>query len=280
MFRHACCAALGVLLIASCGKAPETPDTEVAQGGGVPVGESKLAAAPEAVADVPQHLEVTKDYFVGSASIDDSLFEIAPDIAAMLVEDARARLEDMDADALAYKEADPDYFIPYSLSIQWTLEAAAGDLISLEGFTAAYSGGAHGNYGTDARIYNLQNGKQLSLSDLLTDPSGAMAESLPFVLSDIAQQRSEKVGGGASAETFRAETADALSADSILRGELGLVASTEAGTFGGFIVHFAPYEIGSYAEGAYKSVVPQSVFRDFLKPEYAALFAGGPTAED
>ena len=280
MFRHACCAALGVLLIASCGKAPETPDTEVAQGGGVPVGESKLAAAPEAVADVPQHLEVTKDYFVGSASIDDSLFEIAPDIAAMLVEDARARLEDMDADALAYKEADPDYFIPYSLSIQWTLEAAAGDLISLEGFTAAYSGGAHGNYGTDARIYSLQTGQQVSLRALLTDPAGAMAESLPFILSDIAQQRSEKVGGGASAETFRAETADALSADSILRGELGLVASTEAGTFGGFVVHFAPYEIGSYAEGAYTAVVPQSVFRDFLKPEYAILFAGGPVAED
>jgi hypothetical protein len=45
-------------------------------------------------------------------------------------------------------------------------------------------------------------------------------------------------------------------------------------------VHFAPYEIGSYAEGAYKAVVPQSVFRDFLKPDYAALFAGGPVNED
>ena len=141
-------------------------------------------------------------------------------------------------------------------------------------------GGAHGNYGTDARIYSLQTGQQVSLRALLTDPAGAMAESLPFILSDIAQQRSEKVGGGASAETFRAETADALSADSILRGELGLVASTEVGTFGGFVVHFAPYEIGSYAEGAYAAVVPQSVFRDFLKPEYAALFAGGPVAED
>ena len=279
MFRHACCAALGVLLIASCGKTPDAPDTEVTQGGDLPMGEAQLVVDPEAIADVPRHLEVTKDYFVGSASFDDALFDIAPDIAATLVEDARGRLEAMDADALAYKEADPDYFNPYSLSIQWTLEAAAGDLISLEGFTAAYSGGAHGNYGTDARIYNLQSGKQVSLSDLLTDPAGAMAESLPFVLSDIAQQRTEKVGGGASAETFRGETADAISADSILSGELGLVASTEAGKFGGFVVHFAPYEIGSYAEGAYKAVVPQSVFRDFLKPEYAGLFAGGPVTE-
>jgi hypothetical protein len=280
MFRHACCAALGVLLIASCGKTPDAPDTEATQGAERPVGEDHLVVSPEAVADVPRHLEVTKDYFVGSASFDDALFEIAPDIAATLVEDARARLEAMDADALAYKEADPDYFNPYSLSIQWTLEAAAGDLISLEGFTAAYSGGAHGNYGTDARIYNLRSGKQVSLSDLLTDPAGAMAESLPFVLSDIAQQRTEKVGGGASAETFRAETADAVSADTILSSEIGLVASTQAGAFGGFVVHFAPYEIGSYAEGAYKAVVPQSVFRDFLKPEYAGLFAGGPITEE
>jgi len=280
MSRLACSAALGVLLIASCGKTPDAPDTEVTQGAELPVGETQLVVDPEAIADVPQHLEVTKDYFVGSASIDDSLFEIAPDIAATLVEDARGRLEAMDADALAYKEADPEYFNPYSLSIQWTLKAAAGDLISLEGFTAAYSGGAHENYGTDARIYSLQNGKQVSLSDLLTDPAGAMAESLPFVLSDIAQQRTEKVGGGASAQTFRAETADAVSADTILSGELGLVASTQAGTFGGFVVHFAPYEIGSYAEGAYKAVVPQSVFGDFLKPEYAGLFAGGPVTED
>jgi len=280
MSRLACCAALGVVLIASCGKAPDAPDTEVTQGAELPAEAAQPVAGPEAVVEVPRHLEVTKDYFVGSASFDDALFDIAPDIAATLVEDARARLDAMDADALAYKAADPDYFNPYSLSIQWTLDAAAGDLISLEGFTAAYSGGAHGNYGTDARIYSLQTGQQVSLRTLLADPQGAMTESLPFVLSDIAQQRSEKAGGGASAETFRGETADAISADSILRGELGLVASTEAGRFGGFVVHFAPYEIGSYAEGAYKAVVPQSVFRDFLKPEYAGLFAGGPVTEE
>lgn len=280
MFRHACCAALGVLLLASCGKTPDVPDTEVTQGAGRPVGDNMLAVDPEAIAEVPRHLEVDKDYFVGSASFDESLFEIAPDIAAMLVEDARVRLEAMDADALDYKEADPDYFNPYSLSIQWTLAAAAGDLISLEGFTAAYAGGAHGNYGTDARIYAVRSGKQVALSDLLADPAGAMAESLPFILADISQQRTAKVGGGASAETFRAETADAISADSILSGELGLVASTEAGMFGGFVIHFAPYEIGSYAEGAYTAVVPQSVFRDFLKPEYAALFAGGPVTKE
>ena len=280
MLRLACCATLGVLLIAACGKAPDAPDTEVTQGADIPVGENMPAVDPEAMADVPRHLEVTKDDFVGSASFEESLFEIAPDIAAMLVEDSRARIEAMDADALAYKAADPDYFRPYGLSIQWTLEAAAGDLISLEGFTAAYSGGAHGNYGTDARIYDLQSGKQMSLRDLLEDPSGAMAESLPVVLADMAQQRSEKVGGGASVETFRAETADAVSADSVLGGDIGLIASTEAGKFGGFVIHFAPYEIGSYAEGAYKSVVPQSVFRDFLKPEYAGLFAGGPVIEE
>ncbi len=280
MLRLACCAALGVLLIGSCGKAPDAPDTEVTQDGDHLVGENIPAVDPEAVADVPRNLEVTKDYFVGTASIDDLLFEVAPDIAAKLVEDSRGRIEAMDADALAYREADPEYFTPYSLSIRWALEASAGDLISLEGFTAAYSGGAHGNYGTDARIYSVQSGMQMSFRDLLADPSGAMVECLPLILSDMAQQRSEKVGGGSSVETFRAETADAISASSVLGGEIGLVASTDAGTFGGFVVHFAPYEIGSYAEGAYQSVVPQSVFRDFLKPEYAGLFAGGPVTEE
>jgi hypothetical protein len=41
-------------------------------------------------------------------------------------------------------------------------------------------------------------------------------------------------------------------------------------------LHYAPYEIGSYAEGAYHITLPQAGFHDLLKPEYADLFAGDP----
>mgnify|MGYP003647898001 FL=1 len=275
MLRLACCAVMSALLMTACTKKPDSPDTGVTQGVEQLAGEVAALTDSSAV-KTPHEIEVSTDYFNGSASVDDALFAVAPALAADLMAGSRVRIEAMDEDARTYKEADPEYFNAYSLSIVWTLVAQAGDLVSIEGFTGAYSGGAHGNYGTDARIYDIAAKTDMSLGDLLADPGGAMAESLPVILGDIAGQRSEKVGGGQSADMFRSEAADAISADSILDGEIGLAASTEAGRFGGFIVHFAPYEIGSYAEGAYKVTVPQAVFHDFLKPEYADLFAGEP----
>lgn len=278
MLRLACCAMMGVLLTSACSKKPEAPDTDVTQGVEQPAGDVPAEAGQGTVTavDTPHQIEVSKDYFTGSARVDDALFAVAPDLAAELLADARVRIEAMDEDARTYKEADPEYFNPYSLSIEWTLVAQAGDLISIEGFTGAYSGGAHGNYGTDARIHDLAAKTDIALRDLMADPEGAMAASLPVVLSEIGRQRSEKAGGGGSADTFRGEAADAISAESILGGEIGLAASNAADRFGGFAVHFAPYEIGSYAEGAYKVTVPQAVFQDFLKPHYAALFGGEP----
>ncbi|KCZ60963.1 DUF3298 and DUF4163 domain-containing protein [Hyphomonas chukchiensis] len=283
MLKLAVSAAMGVLILTGCSKKAETPDVEPTPATGIS-GEAQPASEPVAepgsLADVPHKAEVSNEAFVGSVTVGDSLFEVAPALAAELMKDGKGRMEAMQSDAETYKEADPEYFNAYSLSIEWTLAAKAGDLISIEGFTSAYTGGAHGNYGTDARIYDLATGKEVFLRDLLSDPDAAMQDALPVVLSEIARLRSEKSGGSGSEETFRGEAADAVSADSLIGGEIGLVASTEPAAFGGFVVHFAPYEIASYAEGAYKVVVPQTVFHTFLKPQYEGLFAGEPVIEE
>ena len=283
MLKLAVSAAMGALILTGCGKKAETPDVEPTPATGISE-EAQPASAPDAepgsLADVPHKAEVSNEAFVGSVTVDDDLFTVAPALAAELMKDGKGRMEAMQSDAETYKEADPEYFRAYSLSIEWTLAAKAGDLISIEGFTSAYTGGAHGNYGTDARIYDLTSGKEIFLQDMLSNPEAAMQDALPVVLSEIARLRSEKAGNGGSEETFRGEAADAVSADSLMESEIGLVASTEADAFGGFVVHFAPYEIASYAEGAYKVVVPQTVFHQFLKPQYAGLFAGEPITEE
>lgn len=283
MLKLAFSAALSVLILTGCGKKAEVPDVDPTPASGIS-GEaqpaSEPASEPGSVADVPHKAEVSNEAFVGSVTVGDSLFAVAPALASELMKDGKGRMAAMQSDADTYKETDPEYFNAYSLSIEWTLAAKAGDLISLEGFTSAYTGGAHGNYGTDARIYDLASGKEVFLRDLLADPDAAMQDALPVVLSEIARLRSEKAGGGGSEETFRGEAADAVSADSLMGAEIGLVASTQDNAFGGFVVHFAPYEIASYAEGAYKVVVPQTVIHQFLKPQYAGLFAGGPVTEE
>lgn len=283
MLKLAVSAAMGVLILTGCGKKAEAPDVEPTPATGIS-GEaqpaSEPAAEPGSLGDVPHKAEVSNEAFVGSVTVDDSLFAVAPALATELMKDGKGRMEAMQTDAETYKKTDPEYFNAYSLSIEWTLAAKAGDLISIEGFTSAYTGGAHGNYGTDARIYDLTSGKEVFLRDLLADPEAAMQYALPVVLSEIARLRSEKSGGSGSEETFRGEAADAVSADSLMGGEIGLVGSTQSDAFGGFVVHFAPYEIASYAEGAYKVVVPQTVFHQFLKPQYEGLFAGEPVTEE
>ena len=62
--------------------------------------------------------------------------------------------------------------------------------------------------------------------------------------------------------------------------ETVLTPSGSGDKFGGLKVHFSPYEIGSFAEGAYAASIPQSAFRDLLKPEYADSFGGEPVAYD
>jgi len=259
--------------------APEAPETET------PAGEADPAVQPESllpdphetdVADLPRTLTVDDDVLKADVRFDEAVFGFAPAIAMDIVEDARIRLDAMHEDAATYKEADPEYFRPYGLKIDWIVSGASGRLAGLEGFVFTYTGGAHGNYMTDGRIYDTLTGDQLRFTDLLTDPAATSAALTLPIDESIAAAKAKRNGDFGSYEQFLGETKDALSGLDPLTGEISLVKSTEAGKLGGFVVHFAPYEIGSYAEGAYHIAIPQEKFRDYLKPEYAGLFAGEP----
>ena len=71
-----------------------------------------------------------------------------------------------------------------------------------------------------------------------------------------------------------------VSADMVLAGEVNFVPSDVPNKFGGYTIHFAPYDIGSYAEGAYHVTIPQAVFRGGLKQPYVRLFDGDPVSFD
>ena len=270
-----------VTVLGACGgeNAAETPAP--AADGGDPAGS---AVQPEAlpdphetdIADLPRAITVDNDLVKADIKFDEAIFGFAPAIAMDVVEDARIRLEAMQSDAKAYKEADPEYFRPYGLKIDWMVSGASGTLAGLEGFQFTYTGGAHGNYMTDGRIYNTLTGDQMRLADLFTDPGAASMALAGQVHRAIADAKVIRAGGTDSYETFLGESADAVTPPDILSGEVSLIGSTEKDKLGGFTLHFAPYEIGSYAEGAYHIDVPQADFHDFLKSEYADLFAGDP----
>ena len=235
-------------------------------------------AAIDTVADLPRHIVVDNDHLKAEINFDEALFAKAPAIAMDIVDDSQVRLEAMEADALAYQAADPTYFRPYGLRIEWRVVAEAGDVMSLEGFTYTFMAGAHGNFFTDARMYDSVSGQQLRLSSFFNEPQEAVRAHLNRVHNGIAEQKALKAGSTESLKRFTDEAAELVSADMVLAAEVSLVPSTEEGKFGGYAVHFAPYEIGSYAEGAYHVTVPQSAFHEELKGEYASLFAGKPVS--
>ena len=251
---------------------------EPAQGADAAVQPESLVPDPQTtdLADLPRTITVDNDVLKADVRFDEAIFSFAPAIAMDIVEDTRIRVDAMQADASEYKTADPDYFRPYGLKIDWMVSGASGNLAGLEGFQYTFSGGAHGNYVTDGRIYNTMTGDQMSLADLFEHPEDASAALADTVYAAIARAKVARNGDAGTYDTFLGEAKDALSPQDILSGEVSLVASTEANKLGGFALHFGPYDIGSYAEGAYHITVPQSAFRDYLKPEYAADFAGEP----
>jgi hypothetical protein len=260
----------------ACGQAGETagaPDTAVQVAGaqGAPTGPEEISTA-----DMPRALLVDNEALKADVKFEEAIFALAPAIAADLIDDANSRIEVMQEDAEAYKEADPEYFRPYGLKIDWRVTGAAGTLAGLEGFIFTFTGGAHGNYMTDARIYNAETGKRIRAGDLFSDPAAATAALSPDVFDAIASAKAERSGSPDSRDTFLGEVKDALEGTSLLSGEVSLIASTHEGKLGGIVLHYAPYEIGSYAEGAYHITLPQAGFRDLLKPDYAGLFGGEP----
>lgn len=279
-----------LLALAACGKPADTPAAPVGGTDDPAVADQPdplvdPATVPENpvpdpqetdIADLPRSIVVDDDVLKADIKFDEAVFSFAPAIAMDVVEDARIRIDAMREDAVAYKQADPKYFRPYGLKIDWTVSGASGRLAGLEGFIFTYTGGAHGNYMTDGRIYDTLTGDQLRVGDLFTDPDAAASALEDTVHKAIADAKVARSNNSAGYEMFLGESKDAITVSDILAGEVSLVASTEAGRLGGFALHFAPYEIGSYAEGAYHITVPQSEFRKFLKPDYLALFAGAP----
>jgi hypothetical protein len=235
-------------------------------------------AAIESVDELPREIIVDEAYLKAEATFDEAVFSKAPAIGMDLVEDAQIRIEAMSQDAQDYREADPNYFRAYGLRIKWGVVAEAGNIMSLEGFFYTFTGGAHGNYFTDARIYNSATGEPMRLSAFFQQPQAAVQAHMDAVWQGIARQKLRKGGRASDIEQFHSQARELVSADMVLAGEVNFVPSTVPGKFGGYVVHFAPYDIGSYAEGAYHVTVPQAAFRESLKQQYLALFDGEPVA--
>jgi hypothetical protein len=157
----------------------------------------------------------------------------------------------------------------YEKSIAISSALETGKLISLKRVDFEYSGGAHPNTLTIGLLWDKALKRRVGLSRLFRTGADltALDQALCAAINDAKRVRdpdSPAVAFGT--RPFACPRA----------ADTGFVLApgTVAGKAAGLVFLINPYQVGSYAEGAYEIALPLTVFRSLLAAAYADDFAG------
>jgi hypothetical protein len=177
-----------------------------------------------------------------------------------LVSDAKSGRDD------ASKNAYP--FNPYTASSAWTVVTDLPGWLSLSALSGSYTGGAHGNYGFEAVLWDKAANMRRAASDLFFSPDALKAAVLKPFCTELARQRAKKRGGqpvGDPGDAFN-QCIDPLE-QTVILGSKGHQGFDRIG----FLI--APYNAGPFAEGTYEVTLPvTAAVLGAVKPEYRAAF--------
>lgn len=167
---------------------------------------------------------------------------------------------------LAYRTKEGFPFHTYQGSMVWTAAGQTQRLLSLAGAIDDYTGGAHGNHGTHALLWDRATDAEIGFADLFASPSTPIALLSASWCKALDAERSVKRQGAKLGGEF--DECPKLS-------ELAIVPADRDsdGRFESVRLIADPYVAGPYAEGNYKvelAVTPALIAA--LKPEYRPSF--------
>ena len=219
-----------------------------------------------------------------AATIEISLPKSMDSLHPGLAEEIRSRANRGTEAFIAAAEADRESaasegfdFRPHSLDVSWIeVGPKEGRLAGFLGTYATYTGGAHPNVGFDVLNWDRETSTIITFEDLFENEDGArqtMADALKAGL--LEQKRIRLEGTGVSEiQMMDAWVSPAFEGNAgVFRG-FTVASSTVPDRAGGLIYHFAPYEVGAYAEGVYTVGVGHEEFDDELKAEFRDAFGG------
>lgn len=221
-----------------------------------------------------------------AATIDISLPDNIDNLPGPLADEIRKRAnrgtEAFIATAQADKAAAANEgfeFREHSLDVSWVeVGPKSGRLAGFLGTYATYTGGAHPNVGFDVLNWDREESRVLAFEDLFKDSVNArqlMADALKKGLLEAKRARLEGTGFDET-EMMSAWVSPAFEDNNAVFQGFTIARSDDESLAGGLVYHFAPYEVGAYAEGVYKVGVPYTDFADQLKGSYAEAFGGDP----
>lgn len=161
---------------------------------------------------------------------------------------------------------------PYEASIEWDGVRIGTRYISAVARIEWYTGGAHPNHRFEGFVWDRLAERRLETADLLADPtvgSESMRKFANVVREAVIVMKRERLADydPAKDEVFIGKPGEKpFLPDPASFPHVTFAAATEAQPAGGFVVHYGPYEVGSYVEGAYEVVIPADVAKTFLNP--------------
>ncbi len=146
------------------------------------------------------------------------------------------------------------------IEVDYSIEYADEDLISINFGEETFTGGAHPNHGTFTLTYDLKAGREITLADLFKPGSKYLAAIADYSLRDLRSRKDPETGENMGiAQDVWEEGAKPTAANY----------SNWNITKKGLMLTFPPYQVAAYALGPQTVIVPVSELKDVVRAEGA-----------
>jgi hypothetical protein len=134
----------------------------------------------------------------------------------------------------------------------------------------SYTGGAHGNLWFESLVWDVAAANTIALEDLFEPDTPFLDNIATFVREDLYRQKRQQgtfINDGD--EDYWIDEGAAAVADNY---QVFSIYGDAEGNARGLGFHFAPYQVGAFAEGDFHVNVPAVVFDSYLRPERLDFF--------
>lgn len=240
------------------------------------------ASAPQTANPEPQPVAYRlQDGRMTTALTLDPALRAHPELRARLYDDGMTAIREFEAEVReARVEQGGELDANMDLTLRWDAPVDTARLVSSDGLFWSFTGGAHGNPGFHAILWDRAALREVAPADLFR--ADADLSKLDRALCDAINAAKAARGGDQAWDPapYRGEQGENLWAcPAALETPFSLAPGDTAGKAGGLVFLIGPYIVGPYAEGVYTAVVPAAAFSALLSPEWADQFGGAPAPE-
>lgn len=269
-------AGAAALALPACSKPAEPGDTAKAEAPAPPqppVRDIPAKAAPAPAAKAVKVTEKTNDYEFSFAYPAEAA--AIPKLKAQLDKDMAESKAELAADTREYRKESKENdfpFMAYDLDVNWQKVANLPRFLSLSVWTYMFSGGAHGNSGSGALIWDRERDAEIKPLAFFSSPATLAAAMEKRYCAALDKERRKRRGDYADEPSGIAEFDSCPNPAEMTL----LLGSSNGKAFDRIGIIADAYVAGSYAEGPYEITLGfDKAMLAAVKAEYQPYFAVG-----